>query len=331
MLHTMSSTGEYESCERRYRYKHIDLVRPRIAGKARNVGSLLHSGLELFHADKSIDECLAALDAITKLVGADEFFNSPDGQIEYHRTRAMLRAYFQRWAETRPAWKVIAVERAFEFEIAPGVMFAGKLDLVAERDGVLYVWDHKSSSDEIANVGTDFWQHLAIDKQIVTYSEAIKREHGRMPAILWDVVGKPGGKPRGKAKIARRKSETDQEYETRKADNLETLDEFEERLCAEMLAAPDEYLVRREVHRTAEQHAELLAEVIETCRRIDAHQGPWVRNDRACQSKYGTCAYLGVCAGVEGLDSERFEKLETPNPELGTTTGGNNELDNCPL
>jgi hypothetical protein len=85
------------------------------------------------------------------------------------------------------------------------------------------------------------------------------------------------------------------------------------------------------VHRTREQHAELLAEVIATCQRIEAHEGPWVRNDRACQSRYGTCPYLGVCAGVEGLDSERFEKLETPNPELGTTTGGTHELDSCPL
>lgn len=326
MLHTVSSTGEYESCERRYRYKHIDLVRPRIAGKARNVGSLLHTGLELFHADKSVDESLAV---IARAVATDEFFCSPEGQIEYHRTRAMLRAYFSRWAEMRQAWKVVAVERVFEFEIAPGVMFAGKLDLVAERDDVLYVWDHKSSSDEIANVGTDFWQHLAIDKQIVTYSEAVLRLFGRMPAILWDVVGKPGGKPKGKTKIARRKAETDEQYEKRKADNLETLEEFEERLVSEMLATPDEYLVRREVHRTAEQHAELLAEVVETCRRIDAHQGPWVRNDRACQSKYGTCQYLGVCAGVETLDSERFEKIDAAHPELAGEAS--DALDDCPL
>jgi hypothetical protein len=149
-----------------------------------------------------------------------------------------------------------------------------------------------------------------------------------MPAILWDVIGKPGGKPKMKQKISRRKTETDEEYEKRKTDCIETLDEFRDRMLAEMLATPDQYLMRREVHRTAEQHAELLAEVIETCKRIDGHTGPWVRNDRACQSKYGTCAYLGVCAGVETLDSERFEKLDTAHPELGTTE---DSLDDCPL
>lgn len=325
-LHTVSSICEFESCERRYKYKYVDLVRPRIKGKALNVGSLLHSALEVFHAGKAKDD---ALEMMARLIDGHEFFATPEGQVEYHRTRAMVRAYFARWANSRDDWQTVAVEREFSLELAPGVMFAGKIDLEARSGDVLFVWDHKSTSEEIGNVGTDFWQRLAIDKQITAYSEATLRQSGEMPRILWDVIGKPAGKPRGKAKIAKRKSETDEEYAARKADNLETLGEFEDRLTQEMVSNPDEFLVRREVHRTKEQHADILAEVIETCRRIQAHEGLWIRNDKGCRQYNSTCQYLPVCAGVETLDSERFEKLTTANPELSTATEA--EIDDCPL
>jgi hypothetical protein len=327
MAHTVSAIGEYESCERRYRYKYVDLVRPRIHGKALNVGTLLHSALEEFSNGASADE---ALEAMAAAVDGHEYFGTDDGTVEYHRTRAMVRAYFSRWAVSRERWEVVGVEREFAIELAPGVAFAGKIDLIARADGRLYVWDHKTTSDEVGNVGTDFWQRLAIDKQIAAYSEATLREYGEMPSILWDVVKKPAGKPKGKVKIARRKTESDAEYEARKAANLETLPEFEDRLAQEMTAKPDECLVRREVHRTREQHAELMSEIVETCNRIQEHKGCWTRNDKACRSYGSTCAYLGVCAGVEGLDSERFEKLETANPELQAREV-TDELDSCPL
>ena len=132
-----------------------------------------------------------------------------------------------------------------------------------------------------------------------------------------------------KEKIGRRKTETDEEYAARKASVMESLDEFEERLFVEMCESHEESLVRREVHRTREQHADLLAEVITTCQRIQAHEGLWVRNDKACRQHGSTCPYLSVCARVETLDSERFEKLETANPELSGSAEA--EIDDCPL
>jgi hypothetical protein len=133
-----------------------------------------------------------------------------------------------------------------------------------------------------------------------------------------------------KEKIGKRKSETDEEFVARKDAARETLDEFRDRLVVEMTEKSEERLVRREVHRTREQHADLLEEIVETCRRIESHTGLWIRNDKGCRSFGSTCPYLGVCAGVEGLDSERFEKLETANPEL-TTREVNNELEQFPF
>lgn len=327
MLHTQSSNGEFETCERRFWIKHIQMVRPVIKGASLNIGTLFHKGLECLYKGKTIEQ---AIDAINELAASNEFFNTDDGAIELRRVKAMLRAYNTQWGNDYYC-KIIDIEREFKFEIAPGVWFAGVFDLVYQDNNQLYLVDHKTTSEEIANVGTDFWQRLAIDKQIVSYSEALKREYGKIPTIVWDVCRKPSGKPKMKERIVRRKVETELEYEARKAASLESLDEFEVRLYNEMIASPDEYLVRRVVHRTKEQHESLLEEVIETCKRIDAHTGPWVRNDRACQSRFGACQFLGVCAGIESLDSERFEKLETANPELTNNKGGLDESNDCPI
>lgn len=329
MLHTTSSIREW-GCRRRYRYKYIDRVRVVTKGKALNVGNAIHYGLEGFQAGLSEEEMLASLAEWA----TDEYWQTENGQVEYHRARAMLRAYYWRWADTRKDWASIAIEKEFEISLAQGVQYAGKIDYVARHipsDNRLYIWDHKTTSDDIANVGTDYWQKLAIDKQITAYSEAMDQAHGERPAVLWDVLRKPAGKPKMKKKIGRRKTETDEEYEARKAEVMETLDEFEQRLYETMIEEKDKYLVQREVYRTNDQHAEALAELIEECLEIQNYKGTYTRNDALCQARYGACPYLGVCVGVETLDSEKFVQLDVLHPELDDNTGGQDEFADCPI
>jgi hypothetical protein len=296
------------------------------------VGELVHSLLEDFKRNDSSPK--NAFDNLGKYAEHD-FWGTADGQIELHRVRAMMRVYWQCWGREREDWDVIENEAEFLMEIAPGLSYGGKRDMVARCDGVLYLWDHKTTSEEIANVGTDFWQGLAFDRQITSYSEAIRRQYGELPRVLWDVIKKPSGKPKMKKRVAKRKSETQEEFEARKAEQMESLEEYEERLFDEMVSDADSYLVRREVYRTREQHEKNLKEVIETCMEIENYQGSYPRNDSMCRGRYGSCPYLGVCSGVESLDSDRFERLENPHPELTVSKGEQNEFTSnwadCPI
>ena len=321
ILHTTSAVREW-GCKRRYRYKYIDLVRPAIKGKALMVGDAVHRGLESY----KLGSTLAATIADLNMYCQGDYWDTPDGPQELARVRAMLRAYYHRWADTRDDWEVLENETNFDVELADGIRFGGRRDFLGRHvanGGALYLWDHKTTSEEVSNVGEDFWGRLALDTQITGYCEAVARQYGEMPRVIWDVIRKPSSKmgnrrdAKGKAvRIVRRKSESDDEYAQRRMAALESVEEFEDRLYNEMVSDPDRYLVRREVHRTPSQHAELLADLIERCREIQDYDGTYPRNDALCQSRYGTCPYLGVCAGVEQLDSERFERLETPHPEL---------------
>lgn len=326
-MHTVSSIKEWRSCRRRYRYKYVDLIRPVKISKALSIGTAFHAGLEAVWSG-DLDGALAR--AETAL--ADAWWQTPEGLVERARVRAMLSAYVARWRDSQADWQPVEVEGVFNLDLVPGSTFAGKRDALARHipTGQLYLVEHKTASEDIADVGADYWQRLALDLQLTVYQEAVATKLGEVPAILYDVARKPGGSPKLKKSIARRKDESDESLAARKDAERETVDEFEARLLADITATPDDYLVRREVHRTREQNAEQLAELRETIAELDSYRGSYPRHDAECRSRFGVCPYLGVCAGVETLDSERFYRLDVTHPELQAEHEADEYAD-CPL
>jgi hypothetical protein len=304
-LHTISSLRAWQTCRRLYKHKYVDLVRPAKAPRPFAIGSAVHGGLEMFAHGLGLEAMLAPCDNL-------------EDPLDKHRARAMLRAYFARWEADRDSWEVVDVEGKLETVKLGVSLFTGRSDAAMRwrPTGKLYLQEHKTTSDDVETVGDDYWQRLALDTQVTLYREELERRTGEPVAILYDVLKKPGGKPKLKEAIRRRKDETDEQHEARKEAARETWQEFEDRLVAEMLAAPDEYLVRREVHRTSEQTAEILAELAEVARDIDTYSGVYPRNDSACSARYGSCPFLGVCSGAQQLDDPKFTRLATPHPEL---------------
>ncbi len=240
-----------------------------------------------------------------------------DDDHDLDRALAMVDAYHERWQHTRSDWDTISVEMPFEIEFED-VLVTGKIDALKRHKptGKLYVVERKTTSDDIDNVGTDYWQRLALDIQVTVYQHAAQLLFDEEVAILYDVIRKPLGSPKLQAAIRKRASETEAEYAERKESVRETPDEFHSRLYHTMLEQPDRYLVRREVIRTRDETVLLLAEIHETFAEIENYHGSYPRNDGACHSRYGTCPYLGVCAGIETLDDPKFVRLDAPLPEL---------------
>jgi hypothetical protein len=321
-MHTASSLGTWQTCKRLYRYKYVDLVRLVSQGTPRMVGSAVHAGLEAFALGSPAHECVVAAERYSD----DPWWLTHEGLIELARSRVMLRAYCQHWSATRNDWETIEAEAEWERD---GI--GGKRDALLRHKttGELYLVEHKTTSEEVDNTGCDYWQRLAIDTQITLYQQDAEAKYGERVGILYDVIRKPSGGPQLKVRATRRKTETEEEYQARKESARESLPEFEDRLFAEMVAEPDKYLVRHEVHRTHDQATELLAEMRETVAEIDGYQGIYPRSDSACKSRYGVCPYLGVCTGVMSLDDPRFVKVDTAHVELS-----NNKEDDyadCPI
>lgn len=307
--HSVSSLRLWDTCKKRYWYEYVRRIRPAYAGRARSVGTATHAGLEAFSLGADLDGVAAA--AVAASSGPE--WATPEGQIELARVRAMLAAYYVTWAQTRANWEAVEVEGKFRI----GDRFIGKKDALKRRrlTGQLYLWERKTTSDEIDNVGTDFWRRLMLDRQLALYQLEIEERLGETPAVLYDVIKKPGGDPKLKKSITRRKDESDEQLQARKDAERETLAEFATRMMNTMLEEPGAFLVRREVHRTREQVDEVLAELEETAAEIDSYRGRYPRNDAACSARFGICPFLGVCTGVDSLDSEKFVSLPTTTSE----------------
>ena len=316
MIHTCSSIRDWRTCRRLYRYRHVDLVRAAVSGKALNVGRAVHRGLELFATGSTLNQVNMAISAEHGDIDV----------IEQARCRAMLHAYHTVWSHTFSNWKTIEAESEFRCALGRGEL-AGKRDLVQQHipTRTTYLTEYKTSSEEIQDIASDYWRRLAIDVQITVYQWQTDAD----AAILYDVLRKPKGGPKLKVMCTRRKGESDEELAKRKEDARETLQEFEDRMYQELITEPAKWFVRREVHRTHEQSKEIIDEMLEDVSDIENYFGLYPRNDTACRSKFGTCIYLGVCAGTETLEDPKFMKMDQAHPELDAR--GEDDYADCPL
>lgn len=339
-IHTNSSIGTWRLCKRRYKYEYVDKIRPVAKSAALGCGSAVHEGLEVFKRGGALISCIEAVD---RYCAREDFRQIEGWEVEHRKARALITAYYERWSKTRDYWDFVGVEGSFLSQIAPTSKIAGKRDGVAifRPENRAYLHENKTTSSDIATVGDSYWERLAFDSQITIYGHTLAEEEGiKDLSILYDVIRKPATKPKYKQRIVKRKAETQEEFEQRKAEALETLDEYEARLIQEIKADPDKYLVRREVHRTREQNEAILAELRETIAEMDIYleygAGLFPRNDKAC-SAFGGCPFRGVCAGFESLDDPKFERVDEEHqelPELAAFTNkedAQDEYSDCPI
>lgn len=322
-LHTVSSVREWRFCLRRYRYKYLDRVRPAVAATALNVGTAFHDGLEVFKAGGNQEQVLAYVQSQC----GGTWWQSEKGQIEYHRVRAMLRGYYVTHTLERDDWELLENEETFKFQLVPTSNFGGKKDARYRYHGTRYpeldagqlcVWEHKTTSEEIFTSGTDFWQSVEFDPQIAVYTHAARQLTGERVGVLYDVVRKPTGSPRA-GRASKRKKETEAEFLARKEADRETLEQFEERLFQTMLLQPEQYFARNAIVLSKRETESVIAELRETVSEMDRYRGTYPRNHQHSTCKGSRCAYLPVCAGVEPLNSPRFQRLPTSHPELETS------------
>ena len=82
---------------------------------------------------------------------------------------------------------VLAVEKRFDFEIG-GVPFVGYADLIGEKNGEIYVVDHKSKalskrSGRSKPTKNDEEIDLTL-RQLYIYADAVRQEYGSLPSYL---------------------------------------------------------------------------------------------------------------------------------------------------
>lgn len=173
MIYDNSKLQTFKDCPEKYRLKNLLGLKKREEGLEehdKNFGKAIHTGLELHYKGKSIEEIKEAFskDYLVQLNEEDKAKTQENGL-------TLLQAYIDHYKEEDKKWTIRAVEVADTFEIAPGVPFMVKIDLVVEQQGCIYFVDHKTTGKAF---NWTYWGQFEPNSQITAYTAYCQAKYG---------------------------------------------------------------------------------------------------------------------------------------------------------
>jgi hypothetical protein len=282
----------------------------------------------------------AALDRMAEVAGAD-----PSQQVILAKCRGLLRGYDAKWS--RSEYQIESVEETVTSDLwnpetqrkSRTFRIAGKIDVKASYRRRRVIFDHKTTSDEIADAAGPYWRQLVIEGQASMYALLEWLNGRKVDDIVWDVVRKPSIAPKGLTKkdllmlgIGRSYfgySVSDEALAEAQRTERENSELYEYRLAHDCtVERPERYFQRRsiprldsEIHEFATELWELSQEIIHA-RATDRH----TRNSGACMAFHKPCAFLGICSGYDTPDSDKWRKKEQVHSELPILNGDGRDV-----
>jgi len=338
---THSSVAQARMCLRAWQYRNeLHLVADTDA-EALHVGSAVHRGIELWRLTQPGLRTPTRVGEILQQV-LDDY---PNDQNPYATSMAMacLSAYFERWSGIDDFTQWPHVEVTFETAMVnPSTggasrtfELSGKIDAISDE----CPWETKTTGEDIAP-GSNYMLRLRNDPQISTYLNALRKLGYDYSFIRYDVVRKPGLRPRSvpivdehgdkivldgdgvrvlnKNGLPRQSADIERGYELQT--RPETPEEYCDRLVDAMLAEPDKHFARIDVYRPDDALESHEADLWQTGQMLlqclNAGQFPRSINRWTC----GFCSYAPLCLNNITVDpaivAPTGYRFENPNHEL---------------
>lgn len=339
---THSSEATFKTCARKFFLRYRLGLQTAYDSEPLRLGGAVHVGLEAIK--NGADEVNAEIAVRTVYAAADcpPYLEQLDFDVEQETAVAMVRGYYRRWKDNL-ILAYVAAEVPFNLPIinpatgreTPTFTSAGKIDGIARLpDGKLAIIEHKTTSDDLSLNG-DYWKRLMLDAQISRYILAARQMGYDVQAIIYDVIKKPGIRPKMVAKTDRAMATSQGHYFGLPLGEMcperETPAMYGARLLADTIDRPDHYFARNEIARLESDLDEYRAEqwtIQRTIREAELNQkrwgaAAWPRNTGACTAPY-RCPYLDCCRGLAGDPLEQipegFKRAEILHPELQVDT-----------
>ena len=118
----------------------------------------------------------------------------------------------------------------------------------------------------------------------------------------------------------KRKKETDEEFSQRKADMMETLEEYQQRLAHNYIKSGANYQ-RKIITCTTQEHQNALEDLLFIARQVEASkkENRFPRSSSNCWSYGRNCEYINICTGADTPETSGHLNKETDlHPELNT-------------
>jgi len=324
MTTTYSMWSLFRNCRKAVDWRYLQQLVPLQRDRNLHFGSLIHECLEAWHQRRDVDEVLATIDRLCANRLQDD-----NQRRDWHLATAMMRAYAARYASDD--FEIIALEKAFEGPIVNAAtgsasrsfVLAGKVDGIVRIGAEYFVLEHKTAGQ----IDGDYLEKLWTDFQITLYAHYVEQTMGiPITGILYNVLVK--------AKLQQGKGETEEEFQTRRAELLaksktgkttakrklpESDGDFQQRL-AEKYANP-EMFHREMLYLSRDRFDVLRAELWELTQAfLEAkRRGIFYQNTAFCFNYQRPCAYFALCRSNGNPNViENFYQRVPPNEELQT-------------
>ena len=284
------------------------------------------------------------------LAAIDTHAPGDDAAIVRATARGLMRGYDHRWANH--TWQPTEIEQQFNVPIlnlntekqtsqSRTFRLAGKTDLDGQRDSEPGIWvmDHKTTSSDIEDPDALFWRQLVVDSQANLYLLAKHLEGKQVCGAVWDVIRKPGIRPKklskkDRAGIASLKSyfgcKLSEETIQGVIDGVEqeTAELYECRLAVECIENPARYFQQRAFVRMESELLEYAGELWDLTQEIITARrtSRWPRTPGACLQYNRPCTYLGICSHHDTPDSDKWQPRSCVHSELAVDGDGRDLL-----
>ena len=323
-LLTYSSLKTFRACKRKYLFQYEQGYRPARESEALFIGSLIHDAVATWlEGERNLGGALSCIQ------GKFDLSMNPDAYLR-EKCKALMVGYHNRYANE--PYSVQAVEREFRHPLwNPTTMresnlfeLGGKLDAIYGLEERFILKEMKTTSDDISPESS-YWDKLTLDPQVSGYYIGAESLGFKIESCIYDVIRKPTIKPYRATPIEDRKFKKDGTLYANQRIQDETVQEFADRLAADIAAQPDKYFARKEVPRLAEDLADYLSDVWEEAQVLHSRRkvGRYPRNPDACESNYGMCSFFEVCAKRASIeDKNLFKKVDKKHTELSQEAQG---------
>ncbi len=311
---THSSMHTFMSCRQKYDFRYNKNIVSCEKAPALSFGTAVHAGLEFWFKFGLYGSSVEA----TTRSGIENEIDEAD----LIKAQELVKAYIKKYQDED--FDVKEIEYTFESpvrnpktkRISPKAVYSGKIDGLIEKDGELWILEHKTSS----NADEDYFLCKDFDDQIALYAIAIEEIVGRpVVGALYDVIIKP--------RLIMSKGETDEEYAGRvfasktgkvKRKEAESPEDFRAR-CAEAITENNFFRkwIRFDPIEMIKKRAAFWSVV------KDMRTGQIYQNTFQCLGSYSPCEYRHLCHEHGDL-SKCADCYETrkPHEELGEPNHG---------
>ena len=313
---TNSSITTYRRCPREYKHKYVDLRESAVKHEALEYGTAFHKMLSAWWSCRSSAP-------LSRLVAALEAMPPVEGPYKEAELRALITGYTSVWGSER--YHTIGTDKGFRVELDEHHDLGGSLDGLIEKDGVAYVLEHKTTSQDISP-GSRYWNSaVTLDTQVSTYMVAAEKAFGRRVAgTVYDVIRKPSISPMKATQESARKytkptkSVPNPRLYAGQRETVETPEDFETRLMSDIGSDPERYFQRQIVVRSHDSAIEHLSDLKVTSKHVaeSEEREEWPMHPNACERFSRLCEFHDVCSRVRSLSDSKYRDKERAHEEL---------------